>query len=202
MSPRFWGRLKAGSRTHGTSSAAAITMVVRSAAALSMDRSDEVGGNSTNTNAMMAAPANGATRPAAPGSLSGCHTASGPVEISPCPRCPSLVRAAVDVLSTGSFCTVTGSCFHCSSAEMWTWRRPADTASLADANKPTSPSPPATDRPATDQPEPESCPQRIPQLAPRPASFEAHIQRGSDSTGTVDCPARRVQRTATHHPFG
>jgi hypothetical protein len=169
---------------------------------VSMDRSDEVGGNSTNTKAIIAAPANGATRPAAPGSLSGCDTASSPGEISPGSRCPSLVRVTVDFLSTGSLCTVTRSCFHCSSAEMWTWCSPADTANLADANKPTSPSPPATDRAATDHPEPESCPQRTPQLAPRPASFEAHVQRGSDSTRTVDCPARRVQRTTTHHPFG
>jgi len=142
---------------------------------VSMDRSDDIDGNSANTNAMIAAAANGATRPAAPGSLSGRDTASGPVKISPGPRCPSLVRVAVDLLSTGSFCTVTGSCLHGSSAEMCTWRSPADTANLADANKFTSPSPPATDRTAIDHPEPKSCRQRTPQLAPRPAFFEAHV---------------------------
>jgi hypothetical protein len=41
-------------------------MAVSTAAAVSIDRSDEVGGNNTTTNAMIAAPANGATRPGVP----------------------------------------------------------------------------------------------------------------------------------------
>jgi hypothetical protein len=86
---------QAGSRTHGTSSAAAITMLVSTAAAASRDRSDEVGGNSTNTTAMIATPANGATRPAAPGSLSGrIHTEPDPVDGSRRPPCPSSAAAA------------------------------------------------------------------------------------------------------------
>src|SRR5450756_326179 len=69
----------------------------------------EVGGNSTNTTAMIAAPANGATRPAAPGSLSGrIDVAPDPVEVSRRPRCPSSVGAAADLSTAGSSCTVTG----------------------------------------------------------------------------------------------
>src|SRR5450756_229776 len=74
-----------------------------------MGQFDEVGGNSTNTTAMIAAPANGATRPAAPGSLNGrIDVSPDPVEVSRRPRCPSSVGAAADLSTAGSSCTVTG----------------------------------------------------------------------------------------------
>jgi hypothetical protein len=58
-----------GNRFHGRSNAAAITKPVRTAAAASNGTFDAVGAKSANTSAK--APANGADRPRAPGSLSG-----------------------------------------------------------------------------------------------------------------------------------
>jgi hypothetical protein len=82
-------------------------MVVSTAAAVSINGSGELGGNNTTTNAMIAAQAKGATRPGVPESLSGRNgTVSNPVEASRRPRCPSLVRTAVDPSTAGSSCTI------------------------------------------------------------------------------------------------